>query len=105
MHIAMMCVGKQTNMVTNSNLTTTSGDLPETTTERKALWRGSDVLFMSIGMIALFGMGIAVVAALSIAGGAQFGTGEVPLAFSLGTLAVQPIAMGIAIWWSVRPLT
>lgn len=85
-------------MVTDSTLSTTPDNLPETTSERKSLWRGSDVLLMSISMIALLFIGMVGVAAISIAGGAKFGEGEVPLAFSLGVLVLQPIVMAIAIW-------
>jgi membrane protease YdiL (CAAX protease family) len=87
------------NMLSDPTLSTTSGDLPQVTPERRPMWRGTDVLLMSVVMIVAVVIGIVVVAALSTAGGAQFGSGEVPPAFAVGTLAVQPIAMATGIWW------
>jgi hypothetical protein len=86
------------NMISQTNLSTASGELPQTTDERRPLWRSSDVLLMSIVMIVAFIIGIAGVAAISIAGGAQFGTGELPPAFAVGALVMQPLAMAIGIW-------
>lgn len=85
-------------MLTHSNISTPSGDLPQAKHQRKPMWQGTDVLLMALAMIVVFIIGVAGAAVLSVVGGARFGNGEVPPAFALGTLAVQPIAMAITIW-------
>jgi membrane protease YdiL (CAAX protease family) len=85
-------------MVTDTNLSSLAGNPPEAETKRNPLWRGMDVLLMTIVIIVLFGLGLAMTAGLSVAGGAQFGSGDVPLGFMLGTLAVQAMAMAGGVW-------
>lgn len=85
-------------MVTDTNISTLAGNLPDVETRRSPLWRGKDVLLMTLVIVVLFGIGLAITAGLSVAGGAQFGSGEVPLGFMLGTLVAQAVAMAGGVW-------
>jgi membrane protease YdiL (CAAX protease family) len=84
--------------VIDTNLSSLAGSLPAAETKHNPLWRGMDVLLMTLVIIVLFGVGLAITAGLSVAGGAQFGSGDVPLGFMLGTLAVQAVAMAGGVW-------
>lgn len=85
-------------MVTETTLSTYAGNPPESATPAAPLWRGKDVLLMSLVIVALFVAGVAAVAVATVASGASVGNGNLPPGFMLGTLFVQVIAMGAGVW-------
>ncbi len=65
---------------------------------RPAMWKGVDVLFISLGILVAMALGVA---ALVFGMGLADGDGSLraqPLAFSVGIIAVQGIVMVLAVW-------
>lgn len=65
---------------------------------RPAMWKGVDVLFISLGILVAMALGVAaLVFGMGLAGGDGSLRAQ-PLAFSVGIIAVQGIVMVLAVW-------